>query len=82
MAAFGWRVLSRKYKNSKFFPRSMEQTLVYAAITTFALTALREAFDVAYGQPLFKAPVDYASWCLGLAVGSWALYRWKYLGWL
>ena len=81
MSSVLWRTASRKNRQSKFFPRSMEQTLVYASVSTFALTTLREAFDVAHGQPLFKAPIDYASWAIGLGVGVWALYRWHYFSW-
>lgn len=81
IASIALRFWARKKPNSMFPPRTMEQTLLYGAVIAFALTALREAFDVANGQPLFKAPIDYVSWLLGLGVAVWGLYRWRYFSW-
>ena len=81
MAAIGWRAAARKYPQRKFFPRSMEQTLLYSALSTFGAAVLREAFDVAAGQTTTKAVFDYASWFLGLGFGAWGLYRWHYFSW-
>ena len=81
MVSVGIRFWAIRYPKQRFLPRTMEQTLLYGAISTFGCTALREAFDVAHGQPLFKAPIDYFSWALGLGLGAWGLYRWKYFQW-
>jgi hypothetical protein len=80
MLAIGFRYLSRRSK-SAWFPHSMHQTLVYAAMTVFAMSTLREALDVANGQPLAKAFTDYASWLLGTGFAAWGLYRWHYFRW-
>lgn len=46
-----------------------------AALLVFTGAALREAWDVAHGQPLWKAFTDYLSWFLGCAFSAWLLYR-------
>lgn len=66
---------------SRWLPKSMHTTLVYAALTLFAASTLREAVDVARGQLLVKAFTDYASWLLCAGFGSWGLYRWHYFRW-
>lgn len=78
--AVGLRFLAHKTK-SRWFPRSMHQTLVFAALMVFSISTLREAYDVANGQPPFKAVADYFSWLLGTGFGAFGLYRWYYYTW-
>lgn len=49
--------------------------LILVAIPTAALPSLREAFDVAAGQTLLKAVLDYVSWFSGAGLSCWLLYR-------
>jgi hypothetical protein len=42
---------------------------------------MREAWDVANGQPLVKVVTDYMSWLLGTGFGAWGLHRWHYFTW-
>jgi len=49
--------------------------LLISALTVFAVSALREARDVARGQSLTKAIWDHASWALGCALAAWGLAR-------
>lgn len=74
------RFLQRK-THSKWLPKSMYQTLIYAGLTVFAISTMREAYDVAHGQPLVKAFTDYASWLVGTGFGAWGLYRWHHFRW-
>ena len=38
---------------------------IFAAVLVFAITAPREAYDVAHGQPVKKVIYDYISWIAG-----------------
>ena len=61
-----WRILEKR------------QAVVFAvicAVPTAFIPPLREAFDVAAGQPLLKAVTDYISWFAGAGVASWLAYR-------
>ena len=80
MLAVLLRYLGRRFP-SPWLPVSMNQTLVYAALGVFAISTLREAWDVAGGQPLVKAATDYASWLLGTGFAAWGLYRWHHFRW-
>lgn len=51
--------------------------LILAGALVFAGSTLREAWDVARGQSLRKAVVDYASWLVGTAASVWALARFR-----
>ena len=48
---------------------------IICALPTALIPPLREAFDVAAGQPLLKAVTDYVSWFAGAGVASWLAYR-------
>lgn len=76
-----WRIAARRLRTVKGMPRTMEQTLAYGVFSAVPFAWAREAFDVARGQPLFKAPIDYASHAIFMAIGAWLLYRWGYFGW-
>ena len=76
--AIGIRFASKK---TKWLPRSLPQVLLLSAMTVFAISTLREAYDVAHGQSLVKAFTDYASWLAGTGCAAWGLYRWSYFGW-
>jgi hypothetical protein len=73
LAATGVRVAAKKLP--RFAPPYWMHQLVIAALLVFAFSTLREAVDVAHGQPLVKAFTDYASWLLGSGVSVWAIYR-------
>jgi len=49
--------------------------LLLSALTVFAVSALREARDVARGQSLTKAIWDHASWALGCAPSAHVISR-------
>lgn len=51
--------------------------LAVAALSVFAISALREPVDVAMGQSVVKAFTDFFSWFSGTAVAAWGLYRFK-----
>lgn len=67
IAYFTCRFCERKFK--RWWP------LVYPAIMAFGLIGLREAFDVDSGDPLIKSVVDWLSWCVGLGLAVWGVYR-------
>ena len=73
---FALRTARRKWKTS-WLPDSFRERLLLAAICVFALSTMREAWDVANGQALIKAFTDYASWLTGCGVATWGLYRFK-----
>lgn len=58
-----------------FLPDEAEQQLFLAALAVFAVSTLREAYDVYCGQQLLKAFTDYASWLLGCGFSVFGLYR-------
>ena len=49
--------------------------LVVSALAVWALSTLREPFDVAAGQSTVKAVTDFISWLAGCGVAVWGLYR-------
>ena len=67
------RVVAKKLP--RFVPAHWMHQLVLAALLVFAFSTLREAYDVAQGQPLVKAFTDYASWLLGCGGSVWLIYR-------
>lgn len=75
-----YRYLRRRYRN-QWLPGTMPHTLAWAALTVFAISTLREAYDVRQGQSLVKAITDYISWLLGTGFGAWGIYRWAYFTW-
>lgn len=77
---FGLQSLHRRLKSS-WLPANIGGRLLLAGLLVFGLTAMREAWDVANGQPLVKAFTDYASWLIGLGLGIWATYRLIWLDW-
>jgi hypothetical protein len=58
-----------------FLPEIPEQQLFIAALIVFAVSTMREAYDVSNGQPLIKAFTDYASWLLGCGFSVFGIYR-------
>lgn len=66
---------------SQWMPRGMRQTLVVSGLVVWSLSILREASDVAHGQPLVKAFTDNFSWLVGVCFSCWALYRWRFFDW-
>jgi hypothetical protein len=66
--------LSRRFP-SRFLPAEFMPRLVLAALTVFAVSTMREAYDVHNGQPLVKAFTDYLSWLSGCAMSVWGIYR-------
>lgn len=77
---FALQTLHRRLKNS-WLPTNIGGRLLLSGLLVFGITAMREAWDVANGQPLVKAFTDYASWLIGLALGIWATYRLIWLDW-
>ncbi len=74
-AATALRVAAKRW--SQWLPADWRHRLVIAGLTVFAISTMREAWDVAHGQLLIKAFVDYASWVCGCGFGVWGLYRFK-----
>jgi hypothetical protein len=68
------RLLRRK-TSLVFLPSIPEQQLLFSALAVFAVSTLREAYDVYRGQPLLKAFTDYASWLFGCGFSVFGLYR-------
>ena len=68
------RSLARR-KAARWLPTSWKASLVMAALLVFAISTMREAYDVANGQVLVKAFTDYISWCAGCGVAVWGLFR-------
>jgi len=58
-----------------FLSTLREQRLFTAALCVFAVSTMREAYDVAHSQALLKAFTDYASWLLGCGFSVFGLYR-------
>ncbi len=70
-AQWEWRRLG-------WYIRGRRAAMVFAVICslpTAFIPPLREAFDVAAGQPVLKAVTDYISWFLGSSMASWMIYR-------
>ena len=76
LAFFAFRTAARKSK-SAWLPKEWRQHLLFAAIAVFAVSTLREAWDVGHGQTIVKAFADYFSWLAGCGVSAWGLYRFK-----
>lgn len=76
LAFFAFRTAARR-SHSAWLPAAWRQHLLFAAVAVFAVSTLREAYDVANGQPLVKAFTDYGSWLLGCGASAWGLYRFK-----
>lgn len=68
------RFVQRK-KAWPWLPTGFQAQLVFVAVSVFAVSALREAFDVAAGQGVAKAVSDYASWAIGCGCSVWGLWR-------
>jgi hypothetical protein len=49
--------------------------LIFTCLPVALIPSLREAFDVAAGQPILKAATDYVSWFAGTGFMAWLLYR-------
>ena len=73
-ALFALRWAERRWKLS-WLPYTFKTQLIVAALAVFAISTLREAFDVYNGQLLIKAVTDYISWLTGLGCSVYALYR-------
>lgn len=80
-AFFALQTLYRRLDNNSWLPSNIGGRLLLAGLIVFGITAMREAWDVANGQPLIKAFTDYASWLVGLGLGIWATYRLIWLAW-
>lgn len=79
LAFFGFRTAVR-WSRSAWLPTAWRQQLIIAALAVFAVSTLREAWDVGHGQTIMKAFADYLSWLLGCGVSAWGLYRFKSSG--
>lgn len=77
---FAFQSIHRRLKSS-WLPSNIGGRLLLSGLLVFGITAMREAYDVANGQPLVKAFTDYASWLIGLGLGIWATYRLIWLDW-
>ena len=76
LAFFVLRTIRRHWAK-KWLPDNWQALLTTAAVTVFAFSTMREAYDVFSGQALSKAFTDYLSWLLGCGIGAWGLYRFK-----
>lgn len=65
----------RNWKVRLWVPYESRHLLVFSALLVFALSALREPYDVWAGQSLLKAFADFFSWFAGCATSAWGLYR-------
>ena len=72
--SFALALLQRK-KPQPWLPSTLQQIVVTAAILVFAMSTLREAYDVSKGGLLVKSTFDYISWAGGSAVSAWGLLR-------
>lgn len=68
------RFVQRK-KAWPWLPTVFQAQLVFVAVSVFAVSALREAYDVSGGQTMAKAISDYASWAAGVTASVWGLWR-------
>lgn len=75
-AFFALHYVQRR-KQWPWLPSLVQPQLLFVAVCVFAGTALREAYDVAQGQPLWKAFSDNLSWLCGCAVSVWGLWRFR-----
>lgn len=71
---FALRCVQRKTQWA-WLPHLIQPQLILVSLAVFAVSALREAYDVANGQSLVKAITDYVSWAGGCTVSAWALWR-------
>ena len=67
----------QKKKAWPWLPVMLQAQLVFVGVCVFAVSALREAYDVAQGQSMAKAISDYASWALGCLASIWGLWRFR-----
>lgn len=70
LSRWGWRKLGWSVTTAS----QLLAFTIICAMPTALIPPLREAFDVAAGQPLLKAVTDYISWFSGAAVASFFLY--------
>lgn len=78
LATFALAWLDRRPPSAQlslFVPSTVPSRLTLAAALVWALSMLREGWDVAHGQTLLKAGADHLSWLLGVGVSAWGLYR-------
>lgn len=52
--------------------------LIIAALGVWALSTLREPYDVWNGGPAIKSYTDFFSWFAGCAVSAWGVYRLRF----
>ncbi|MCI0352577.1 MAG: hypothetical protein L0Z53_24420 [Acidobacteriales bacterium] len=74
--AFLLRWLKRRFR-TEWLSEVPAVQLTVAALLVFAFSTLREAYDVANGQPLVKVAFDYASWLIGAGASAYGLFRWR-----
>lgn len=65
----------RRRLRTSWLPAEYLPNLLLAAAAIGLLPAFREAYDVANGQPLFKAFTDNVSWVGGAALSAFLTYR-------
>jgi hypothetical protein len=62
-------------KAAVWIPAGGPPLLLISALLVWAITGIREPYDVSVGQTVAKAFSDIASWALGLGSAAWGLYR-------
>lgn len=62
-------------KAAIWIPAGGPQLLLVSSLLVWAITGIREPYDVSVGQTVGKAFSDIASWALGLGCAAWGLYR-------
>lgn len=73
LAAF--HLLGWLQRRSRFVPEGWRARLALAGLAVFAVSTLREAYDVHAGQSLLKAVADYLSWLSGTALSVLAISK-------
>lgn len=68
---------SKNTKVANWISPYSNHLLVTSALIVWALSTLREPFDLSTGQTLTKAVFDFSSWLLGCGVSVLGLYRFK-----
>lgn len=74
LSVIGWLLLKKYTKVDDY------QDLITPALFVWALTILREAFDVSSGGWVGKSYIDNATWFVGLFMSCWGMW-WLYRRW-
>ena len=69
----------QRKKQWEWLPSMTQPQLILVAVSVFAASALREAWDVSAGQSVGKAIADYCSWAAGVTCAVWGLWRFRSL---